>query len=330
MYEDIKKDELIRGIKYWKNPKNQFSVLMLHYTADPDKDPSRNGKEWYENERKGTPKATWKKEYEIDFETKSGKLIFGPEFCDFDPNVHLISSFELPEPYELLISLDFGQRNPTCALVGIWTMDSKLYIVDEYYKPALPSVSSRDMFTQFAYLMGGTDLIQSKSLSQKRLQAINCFPVRVIDPTTRAKNRVKVKQGEEIEYSVQEEFYDNGWDFELGNNDWLSSITRVREYLQIDENGNSNLYIFKDKCPYLTYEIQKYKYKQLTEIQEKNRNPSEEPVKKDDHAVDALRYMIMTRPNMPTAPQKPKTKIQRDIERLIKPVVTIDSQWDTQ
>lgn len=44
--------EIKKGIRKWKNYKNNFCVLMLHYTADPKKDPGREGKEWYEKEKK--------------------------------------------------------------------------------------------------------------------------------------------------------------------------------------------------------------------------------------------------------------------------------------
>ena len=300
---------------------------MLHYTSDPDKDPGRNGKKWYENERKGTPKADWLKEMEIDFTTKSGKLVFGPEFCDFDPKINFIDSFEIQEPYEQLISLDFGQRNPTAALVGIWTKDQELFIVNEYYKPALPSKSSRDMFSTFKEHLG-LDILE-KSLSQKRMEVMNRFLVRVIDPSTKAKNRVKVQDGEEIVYSILEEFYDNGWDFELGSNDVAASITRIREYFQLDSNNKCHLYIFRDRCPNLCAEIKNYRYKELTDIQLKTRNKSEEPIKKDDHTVDALRYMIMTRPPKPQNKPRQKTRVERDIERLTnKPKMIGVSQWD--
>lgn len=326
MYKNINKPELKKGIKFWVNKQNRFGVLMLHYTADPLKDPERNGKEWFKNEKLGTPKATWLKEYEIDFTTKSGKLIFGPEYCDFDPKIHLINSFELPEPYELLLALDFGQRNPTCGLIGAWTAKNELYIIDEYYKPALPSVSSREMFTQFEYLMGGIGVLDGKSIRQKRIIATNTFTTRVIDPTTVSKNRTKVREGEEIEYSVIEEFEDHGWDFEPGKNNVESSITRIREYLQLDENQKAHLYIFKDKCPYLSWEMQHYRYKELSEIQGKTHNESEEPVKKDDHGIDGLRYLISTRPNTPQRAPLPKTRVQKDINNLLKPKVFND--WD--
>lgn len=325
MYKDIQQEEIIKGLKYWKNPKNQFNILMLHYSADPNKDPERDGKEWHENEKKGALKSLWKKEMEIDFTTKSGKLIFGAEYCDFDPKIHFINSFEYEVPIEQLISLDFGQRNPTAALVGVWTMQNVLYVVDEYYKAAIPSVSSREMFDKFGYLMG---IDEDTNQEEKKTAAIHRFGVRVIDPTTKAKNRTTVQNGEEIEYSVVEEFEDNGWEFELGSNDVASGITRIREYLKVDENKKSHLYIFKDKCPNLCNELLKYRYKELTEIQSKTRNKSEDPVKKNDHAVDALRYMIMTRPNTPSKPIKEKTKIQKDIESLLRPKI-LSNDWDT-
>ena len=319
-YKDIQKPELIRGIKYWKNPKNEFHILMLHYTADPNKDPERQGKEWYQNERRGTPKADWDKEMEIDFSSRAGKLIYGVEFCDFKPSIHFINSFELDlQAAELLLGLDFGQNNPTAALVGAWTRDNILYIIDEYYKPALPSVSSREMFEQFSYLMSDDPEFIQKSLSQKRQAADIAFQIKVIDPSTSSKNRTKVKEGEEIPYSVLEDFYDHGWDFELANNDVNGGINRVREYFQLDSNNKARLYIFKDKCPNLCTELVNYRYKKWTEVQEKTRNDPEEPVKKNDHACDCLRYIAMTRPFTSEQVEKPLTRIQRDILNLTRP-----------
>lgn len=324
MYKDVHKKEFIKGLKIWQNPENRFMVAMLHYTADPDKDPERNGKEWHDSEKVGFPKIKWNKEMEIDFSTKSGKLVFGPEFCDFNNKIHFIDSFELPEPYDYLLSLDFGQRNPTGALVGSWTEDNKLYIVDEYYKAALPSVSSREMFKQFEPYLGDTT---GKSLREKRDLANQVFQLKVIDPTTRAKNRSKISDGTEIPYSIVEEFEDHGWEFELGNNDVNAGITRIREYFQLNSDKECHLYIFKDKCPNLCIEIEKYRYKELTDLQKKTKNSSEDVVKKDDHLVDALRYLVMTRPTQPQLQAKKKTRIQKDIESLLAPVY-FDEQFD--
>ena len=318
MYKDVDKPEIIKGIKFWQNPNNKFHVLMLHYSADPDKDPDRDGAEWYEKEKTGAPKAVWNKEYEIDFSTKSGKLVYGPEYCDFDSRVHMINSFELGD-VELIMSLDFGQRNPNAALIGAVTRDNKIYIIDEYYKPAIPSVASKEMFEKFGYLIPGYD--SSLSIKQKRLLANNAFQIKVIDPTTGHKNRTKIIEGEEIPYSVIEDFEDNGWEFERGHNDLDAGITRIREYFRINGSGDSHLYIFEDKCPNLCWELRHYKYKENTEKTGRQNNEPEKPVKKDDHCVDSLRYLIMTRPSAPEEAPPKQTKIQRDIKNLMRPKV---------
>lgn len=336
MYIDVDKSEIKRGIKFWKNKGNKFSVLMLHYTADPLKDPETpEGASWYDKERAGTSLAQWNKEYEIDFASKSGKLVYGPDFCDYNPalsydNPHWVEPFEWGEPCELLISLDFGQRNPTAALVGIWTLDNELYIVDEYYAAALPSKSSKDMFEKFAYIIapGQEKEFLAMPLSKKRDIINSRFSIKVIDPTTRSKNRAKVVNGEEIQYSVVEEFYDHGWEFDLGNNDVNSGITRMREYMKIHpETGKPSIFFFKGKLPHFKEEMENYRYKTLTEIQSKTRNEPEEVMKKNDHTPDAGRYMIMTRPVTPMLRSKPLTRIQKDIQNMIRPQMSANN-WD--
>lgn len=322
MYKKDLHEENIKGVKFWQNKYNKFHVLLLHYSADKDKDPERDGKEWYEAEKMGTPKIVWNKEYEIDFATKSGKLIYGSEFCDFSSDIHLINSFKL-DKVELIMSLDFGQRNPNGALVAALTRDNVIYIIDEYYNPAIPSVASREMFEKFGYLMGDlTDM----SIKRKKDIADETFQVKVIDPTTCSKNRTKVKEGEEIPYSVIEDFEDNGWEFEPAQHDVEAGITRVREYFQL-RDGKAHLYIFRDKCPKLVEELTNYRYQENSDVIDKTKNASEKPVKKNDHLCDSLRYLIMTRPNRPEDIQKPKTRIQKDIESLIKPQI-ISNDWD--
>jgi len=281
MYKDIDKPEAIKGIKFWQNKKNKFHVLMLHYTADPNKDPDRNGKEWVKNEKQSVSKATWIKEYEIDFSTKAGELIYGKKYCDLSPEVHFISSMELPEPYELIMAVDFGQRNPTAALVAAVMPSGLIYIIDEFYKPGIPSKTSKNMFDKFSYLF--SNYSPELPIDRKREMADEVFQIKLIDPTTRHKNRTKIIEGEEIPYSVIEDFYDNGWDFEPANNDVDAGITRVREFFSLQDKPY--IYIFKDKCPHLIEELLSYRYQEHTEQSKHKYNASEKPMKKNDHCL---------------------------------------------
>jgi hypothetical protein len=336
MYSEINKPEIIKGMKFWRNPNNKFPVLMLHYSADPDKDPdTEKGKVWYEKEREGTSKMQWEKEYEISFTSKSGKLVYGPDFCDYDPNrdyanPQWVEPFDWDEPCELMMSLDFGQRNPNAALIGVWTMDEELLIVDEYYSAAIPSKASKEMFEKFAYLIapGQEKEFLRMSASQKRDIVNQRFSIKVIDPSTRSKNRTKVVAGEEIPYSVVEDFYDHGWEFELGNNDVDAGITRVREYMKVDPvTGQTSVKYFKGMLPNYRREKHNYRYKTLTEQQAKTRNAPDEVVKKDDHLMDSERYLLMTRPITPKRRAAAPTRIQRDINNLLRPKIQ-DTDWD--
>ena len=179
------------------------------------------------------------------------------------------------------------------------------------------------MFEKFGYLMNGYQ--RGLSYGQKRNIDDSTFQIKVIDPTTASKNRTKIIQGEEIPYSVIEDFYDNGWDFEPANNDWNAGVTRVREYMQIDSSYEPHLYIFADKCPNLVWELLNYRYQEQTENSARKNNEPERPSKKNDHLCDSLRYLIMTRPNKPGEVEKPLTKIQKDIRGINKPKVIVDS-----
>ena len=91
------------------------------------------------------------------------------------------------------------------------------------------------------------------------------------------------------------------------NKDMWSGIQRVKKYLK-SADGKTKLYIFKN-CVNLIREFKCYWW-----------GEGDNPKKKDDHALDALRYFIMTKPEN-VMPKKPKTAIQKDKERLFKEIL---------
>lgn len=107
------------GVHIWTNPGNEFTVFELHYTADP----SKRSKEWKRETSKGMPIRKWNQEYEIIWETWTGK----PVYADFVKASHTVT--ETIDPHvglPLLRGWDFGltpaavicqlQENTLCVL----------------------------------------------------------------------------------------------------------------------------------------------------------------------------------------------------------------------
>lgn len=110
------------GVEIWENPSNQFTVVQLHYTADPAKrDP-----EWKKRAKAGMPIRKWNQEYELQWESWSGLPVYG----DWDEAFH--TTEEQIEPWvglPLLRGWDFG-LTPSC-IVGQMQED-QLVILREF------------------------------------------------------------------------------------------------------------------------------------------------------------------------------------------------------
>lgn len=116
-----------------------FHVLRLHYSADPEKDPTTSqGKRWYEEARKGMSDARWRQEHEIDYGALGGQLVFP----GFDESIHVVPSrLPLdPERYTIWLGADTHMRTPDAfcwvavdregdlSVVWSWWPDEKLII----------------------------------------------------------------------------------------------------------------------------------------------------------------------------------------------------------
>lgn len=134
----------------------------------------------------------------------------------------------------------------------------------------------------------------------------------VIDPSTAGKTLEK----DGHHYSVRDEYMDAGINTIPGQNDVIAGINRVKEYLKVNPEryhpflktsdgdvlkGAPKLYIMRN-CEHLIEEIGDYKWKTYTGTNLGNPyrdDIKEAPVKRKDHAADALRYLIMSRPQDP-------------------------------
>lgn len=91
----------MEGVKFWKNPKNKFAVVEIHYSADPAKRPP----EWAAAIKPSMPRRDWEREYEMKWETWEGL----PVYPDFLESFHGVDGPIYPHlGLPLLRGWDFG------------------------------------------------------------------------------------------------------------------------------------------------------------------------------------------------------------------------------
>lgn len=168
-----------------------------------------------------------------------------------------------------LVSADFGIRNPTVVLFGaLDPVANELIIYDCYYKAD-------------ALIPTHAKVLQPKvnAIPPGRIYAM------VGDPSMR--NRTDPLNGK----SVQGLYQEYNLFFSEGNNQMEAGLMRVNSYID-----RGKLKIFQS-CVDLLRELINYKYPEITMDDDKNLD--ERPIKRHDHAPDALRYMVMRLPEDP-------------------------------
>jgi hypothetical protein len=147
--------------------------------------------------------------------------------------------------------------------------------------------------------------------------------------------------------SVQQEYQKYGLSFIAGNNDVKAGIIRVKRYFNPTPYvGRRSHKLFSvagegakqdqfprlritPNCSNLIWELKRYRWKTYAnkKLQYEN-NPYDEPHKKDDHACDALRYAIMTQPDLAAESQEESMSHKIDTIMGQMPLTKSSSQWE--
>lgn len=167
----------------------------------------------------------------------------------------------------IIAALDHGLRNPTAWLWLTVDSEGRIVVFHEYYE-------AERTVREHANAI--------KLWEQTTLP----YPVdyRVGDPSIA--QRSAITGG-----SIQEEYADHNIYLGLGNNDVKYGINRTRQYID-----NSGLFI-TDDCSFLIRELRSYRWATYsTRKSNDTRASKDNPNKINDHALDALRYGICSRP----------------------------------
>lgn len=219
----------------------------------------------------------WRKRFmEGSFDVFSGQI-----FPEFDEEVHALSPIPLPKWYEYAESIDHGRRNPTAILFARFDDKGNAFIVDEHYQA------------------GRLVSFHAGKILDKRAQLDAGYPrYTVIDASA-------AQQDPNTGRSVIDEYNDLGITVVSSDRHVLAGVNRIGEWLRLDpshphpvtnetrEEGWPHLWIFKN-CVNLIEHLKQYQW-QKPKITSEEDDP-EKPLKKDDHDVDSLRYLLMQRP----------------------------------
>lgn len=225
----------------------------------------------------------------------------GQIYGDFDPKAHVVNPFSIPAGWPRYRSIDHGRTNPTCCLWLALDQDGNVFVYREYY------------------VVG--KIVSEHARAIRELSAGESYIYTVIDPSCAAQQAVK-------HGSIIDEYMEHGIDVVPARNDLRAGINRVAEYLRVDPDrihplterrGSPRLFIF-NTCENLIREFPRYRWRRLRTAEQGARNLPEEPLGVDDHALDALRYFLMSRPIPADAPAPGRTesRVEQHLRRIIE------------
>ena len=188
----------------------------------------------------------------------------GAAFVEFDPDTHVITPFALPIPWERVKGIDYGYASESCCLWGIVDMnDNTLIIYRELYRKGLTGEELGAIITD--------------------MEIEDPFSVNGVLDTAAWANTGTTGP------TVGEALLRAGHKLRRADKNRIQGKIQIHEYLKLRESGRPKLQIF-NTCPNLIRELQS--------IPLSKNNPEDVDTHASDHAYDALRYMIMSRPRM--------------------------------
>ncbi len=208
-------------------------------------------------------------------------LFEGAVYPDFRMDRNVIDAFEIPKEWTKVIGLDHGLKNPAAAVFGAVDGDGNVYIYDEFYKSGwlIEEICKGHRET-------GEPGLNAR-IGKEKFSAI------YIDPSTKATRG----QTGVSEFSTYLEHLPDRIPLLCANNEVGAGIDRTaRHFKDHPVSKKPSLYIFRN-CKNLINELLEYRWEPLSSAMIGRKNDHEAPRKYNDHACDALRYLIMSRPD---------------------------------
>ena len=222
----------------------------------------------YENILKGLPPVLRKQLLEGNWD-----VVEGAAFPEFDPTVHVIPPFEVPPAWERFKGIDYGYASPSCCL---WTAvdpdDGTIIVYRELYKKGLTG-------SELGSIIREMELPDVRAVSG------------VLDTAAWSQMGGGYKGPTVGEVLIQ-------MGHKLRRADKNRKAGKLQVHERLAKNPHSErprLQIFSS-CPNLIRELQG--------LPTAKNDPEDVNTDASDHAYDALRYILMSRPNTDTYVQR--------------------------
>src|SRR5210317_1781686 len=213
----------------------------------------------YEQMLKALPPTQRRQLLEGDWEVAEGAA-----FTEFDRNIHIIEPFEIPIHWERIKGIDYGYASESACVWGaVDKDDGTLIIYRELYRKGL-------LATDLAFML--TEMELNDPMSVPGVLDTACwYRTGQTGPT------------------VGETLTKAGHKLRRADKNRVAGKIQIHEYLKVQQSGRPKLQIF-NTCPNLIRELQS--------IPLDKSNPEDVDTHAPDHAYDALRYLIMSRPRI--------------------------------
>jgi len=236
---------------------DDYAAWKFKTVENPHIDP-----EVVEKARQEMNDQMFRQEYEASFEKFTG-LVY-PDFTQ----EHVIEAKKLERDDLWFVGMDLGMTNPTVALLIAEDIDRVLYVVDEVYETGM---IAKEVVDKVEMMLARHGLTKSD---------VQLF---VADPSGASKRQ----DSPELSMFDQLRDEERGLPVVPGNNTLGAGIDRVTQLIK-----EGRIKVFRN-CVNTIREFDKYSW---PKTRDSMGNRDERPEKAFDHAMDALRYVVMSRP----------------------------------
>ena len=188
----------------------------------------------------------------------------GAAFTEFDTDLHIVTPFQIPIHWERVKGIDYGYASESaCIWAAIDPSDGTLIVYRELYRKGLTGEDLGHLITEME--------LQDPLAVSGVLDTAAWSKTGTTGPTV---GETLVRQGHKLRRADKNR---------------IQGKVQIHEYLRLQQSGRPRLQIF-NSCPNLIRELQS--------IPLDRSNPEDVDTHAPDHAYDALRYLIMSRPRV--------------------------------